>query len=252
MTPPGARILVAEDEPSIADNISYALETEGFVPHVVGTGGEALAALAEGGFTAVILDVGLPDGSGFDICREIRSASQIPVLFLTARSSEIDRVVGLEIGGDDYVVKPFSPRELTARLKAVLRRSAMPAGPAGAAIAAASSGAPGASPPAPAGKPCRAPGFAIDDDRMVIWFRGEALALSKLEFRLLKALLSHPGRVFSRDQLMERAWDEPESAADRTVDAHVKMLRAKLRQIDAAAEPIRTHRGVGYSMWEYD
>ena len=87
---------------------------------------------------------------------------------------------------------------------------------------------------------------------MVIWFRGEALALSKLEFRLLKALLSHPGRVFSRDQLMERAWDEPESAADRTVDAHVKMLRAKLRQIDAAAEPIRTHRGVGYSMWEYD
>ena len=123
-----SRILIVEDEPAIADTLVYALKTEGFAPEWRTTGREALAALARGAFALVILDIGLPDLSGFEVCKQIRARSAVPVLFLTARQAEVDRVVGLEIGGDDYVVKPFSPREVTARVKAILRRSP-PGGP---------------------------------------------------------------------------------------------------------------------------
>jgi len=225
------RILVVEDEPSILDNITYSLETEGFDPHGCATGGEARAALQRGPWALVVLDVGLPDILGFDLCREIRRTSNLPIIFLTARAGEVDRVVGLEIGGDDYMVKPFSPRELSARVKAVLRRI---------------QAAPGPADPVPlASGP-----FRVDEERAQIHFSGERLVLSGTEFRLLRALCAQPGRVFSRSQLMDVAWDDPGAALERTVDAHIKSLRAKLKEVRQDADPIETHRGFGYSLRE--
>jgi two-component system catabolic regulation response regulator CreB len=223
------RILVVEDEPSILDNIVYSLQTEGFEPHGCGTAGEARAALERDSFALVVLDIGLPDLPGFELCKEIRKGSNIPIIFLTARAAEVDRIVGLEIGGDDYMVKPFSPRELSARVKAVLRRIQQPPQ---------ESASEGAGP------------FRIDEDRAQIAFDGKRLALSSTEYRLLRALCQRPGRVFSRGQLMEIAWDDPGAALERTVDAHVKSLRAKLKEVRADADPIETHRGFGYSLRE--
>jgi two-component system catabolic regulation response regulator CreB len=231
-------ILVVEDEPTIADTIVYALRTEHLEPVWLATAGAARAALRTRAFALAILDVGLPDGNGFDLCREIRALGELPVIFLTARHEEIDRVVGLEIGADDYVVKPFSPRELTARVRAILRRTGeRPAG------------SPAAEPPA-AAAPARRPepAFWVDEARREVRYFGALLVLTRREYRLLAALLAHPGRVFSREQLLAHAWDEPEASLDRTVDAHVKTLRAKLRSVRPEADPIRTHRGFGYSI----
>jgi two-component system, OmpR family, catabolic regulation response regulator CreB len=220
------KILLVEDEPSIADNILYALKTEGFAPTWCQTAGDALAKFRQHTFALVILDVGLPDVNGFELCKKMRAISSVPIMFVTARKDEIDRVVGLEIGADDYVVKPFAPRELTARVKAILRRTetrgAVPA--------------------------TVAPLFSIDEERCEIRFCGTPLELSRYEYRLLKVLVQKPGRVYSRDQLMELAWEEPDTALDRTVDAHIKMLRAKLRAVRDDEDPIRTHRGLGYSL----
>jgi two-component system catabolic regulation response regulator CreB len=226
------RILVVEDEPSILDNILYSLETEGFEPRGCATGGEARAALAGNGFALVVLDIGLPDGTGFELCKEIRRQSNVPIIFLTARGAEVDRIVGLEIGGDDYMVKPFSPRELCARVKAVLRRFQV-----------------GANPP-PNVEGWEAGPFRIDEDRAQIHFGGQRLALSGTEFRLLRALCQKPGRVYSRASLMEIAWDDPGAALERTVDAHIKSLRAKLKEARPDLDPIETHRGFGYSLRE--
>jgi two-component system catabolic regulation response regulator CreB len=264
--PMAARILIVEDEPAIADNIVYALETEGFLTRWCATGGEALAALASAGpFDLAVLDVGLPDMGGFDLCREIRKRCELPILFLTARASEIDRVVGLELGADDYVVKPFSPRELAARIKAILRRTAKPSGEAAtpfpnSAPAGLSASAPGsasaagsASAPSAGNVPGTAPAalpFLVDADRCAIAYFGKRLELSRYEYRLLAALIGKPGRVWSRERLMEKAWDEPEASLDRTVDAHIKSLRAKLRQVNPEVEAIVTHRGMGYSLKE--
>ena len=228
------KILLIEDEPSIADNIVYALKTEGFAPLWCQTGHDALARFEREPFALVILDIGLPDVNGFELCKRLRAASTVPIVFVTARKDEIDRVVGLEIGADDYVVKPFSPRELTARVKAILRRSdSVGDTPAAAALAA---------PPAAI--------FEIDGERCVIRYCGTVLPLSRYEFRLLKVLVEKPGRVFSRNQLMELAWEEPDTALDRTVDSHIKTLRAKLRAVRDGDDSIRTHRGFGYSLKE--
>lgn len=224
------KILVVEDEPAIADTIVYALSTEGFEPLWCNTGAAAMKALADGGVALAILDVGLPDINGFELFKRIqRESAATPAIFLTARGGEIDRVVGLELGADDYIAKPFSPRELVARVRTVLRRVQRGSAPS---AAAASSG------------------FAVDDERKQIRYRGQALDLSRIEYRLLKVLVDRPGRVFSREELMQRAWDDPASAFDRTVDAHVKMIRAKLRAVDGEADPIVTHRGMGYSLRE--
>ena len=223
------RILVVEDEPAIADTIVYALATDGFEPDWCGTGADALKAVRQRGPALAILDIGLPDTNGFELFRQLREVDPaLPAIFLTARSSEIDRVVGLELGADDYMAKPFSPRELVARVRSVLRRTqrSAPSSPAAAGV------------------------FSVDDEKKSIRFRGRPLELSRTEYRLLKVLVERPGRVFSRNELMERAWDDPAAAFDRTVDAHVKALRAKLREVDATVDPISTHRGMGYSLRE--
>lgn len=217
-------ILIVEDEPAIADTISYALRTEGFIPSHAELGEAALALVAKGSFKLVILDVGLPDISGFEVCRRLRTFSDLPVIMLTARAEEVDRIVGLEIGADDYVVKPFSPRELVARVRVILRRLDR--------------------------SQARAPAtaFWVDEAKHRIEFHGKALDLTRYEFRLLKTLLAHPEQVFTRPQLLERVWPEAEESGDRTVDTHIKTLRAKLRALDAEADPIQTHRGLGYSI----
>jgi len=226
------RILVVEDEPSIAENICYALETEGLAPVHCRTLGEAGTAFADGEWALILLDVGLPDGNGFEWCKALRATSTVPVIFLTARDAEIDRVVGLEIGGDDYVVKPFSPRELTARVKAALRRAG--AGPWGQDAAA----------------PAASSAFEVDDERKRIRYHGVALELSRVEYGLLAHLARRPGRVYSRTELMERVWPEPDASLDRTVDTHIKTLRAKLRSVRGDEDPIVTHRGMGYALRE--
>ncbi|MBM4143807.1 MAG: two-component system response regulator CreB [Lentisphaerae bacterium] len=220
------KILVVEDEPGIADNIRYALSTEGFEVVWSATGQEALDVLKSDGISLVVLDIGLPDRNGFELCKDIRRTSAIPVIFLTARADEIDRVVGLEIGGDDYVVKPFSPRELSARVKAVLRRANAPSDGGGSAP------------------------FQVDERKKRIAYFGRPLDLSRYEYRILHVLIGKPGWVFSRDQLMDLAWEEPEASLDRTVDTHIKTLRAKLKEIRPKLDPIRTHRGLGYSLKE--
>jgi two-component system catabolic regulation response regulator CreB len=221
------RILIVEDEPAIADNIQYALETDGFETICCSSGIKALEFLAREKADLIVLDIGLPDINGFELCKDIRKKNNIPVIFLTARTDEVDRVVGLEIGADDYVTKPFSPRELTARIKAVLRRTATA----------------GQKPPSKSA-------FQVDESRRQITYLGKTLDLSRYEFNILKTFITRPGHVFSRDQLMEMAWEEPESSLDRTVDAHIKNIRAKLRDIEPGSDPIVTHRGIGYSLRE--
>lgn len=236
MPAPRQTILVVEDEAAIAETITYALRTEGFAPLWKTTGRDALAVLAQQAVALVVLDVGLPDMNGFDVCRELRRRHEAPVIFLTARSAEVDKIVGLELGADDYLAKPFSPRELTARVRAVLRRASHPGAAGGAVVP--------PPPPAPPGV------WRHDAARCRIHYRDRALELTRNEYRLLGALLASPGRVFSREQLMVAAWDDPGAALDRTVDAHIKTLRAKLRAVAPDAEPIVTHRGLGYSLRE--
>lgn len=244
-SPARPRILIVEDEPSIADNIVYSLESEGFAPSACATGAEALTRLRAEDFTLAILDVGLPDTTGFELCRELRLIKDVPVIFLTARSSELDRVVGLEIGGDDYICKPFSPRELTARVRAVLRRADHRPKP----VPAVTTGS--VATPAPTtAAPAAAGPIQVDEDRCQIRYFGEVLPLSRYEYRLLQTFAKHPGRVFTRAQLMEHASDEPEAAMERTVDAHVKSLRAKMKTVRGEVEPIVTHRGLGYALAE--
>ena len=222
-----ARILVVEDELAIADAVLYALRADGLqVEHSL-LGLPALERLRREPFDVVVLDVGLPDLSGFELCRELRTFSQLPVIFLTARDSEIDRVVGLELGADDYVVKPFSPRELVARVRARLRRAAVDAAPVGLR---------------------ERGGFSHDAAGQRVSFRGQSLALTRYEYQLLACLLARPGAIFSRDQLMDKVWSDAPDTVDRTVDTHIKTLRAKLRLLAPDFDPIRTHRGLGYSL----
>jgi two-component system, OmpR family, catabolic regulation response regulator CreB len=207
----------------------YALEVDGFEVCWRNRGADGLAELGQGGIDLVILDVGLPDSSGFEVCRQLRKFSEVPVMFLTARGEEIDRVVGLEIGADDYVVKPFSPREVVARVRAILKR----ARPAAASPAVEKSGD---------------SLFEVDESRMRILFHNQPLVLTPHEFRLLAHLLRQPDVVFSREQLLQAIGVAAEAGYDRVIDGHIKTLRAKLRAIDENLNPIQTHRGFGYSI----
>ena len=219
-------ILIAEDEAAIAETVVYALRAEGYAAEHVLLGGEVLPRLRRGGVDLVILDVGLPDCSGFDVCRQLRMESEVPVLFLTARDGEFDRVLGLELGGDDYMAKPFSPRELVARVRARLRRHVVQ-GQAGWK---------------------RRGDFELDSAGHRARFHGVQLDLTRYEFGLLEALLARPGAVFDRARLMDRVWGDALESGERTVDTHIKTLRAKLRAIAPDADPIRTVRGLGYAL----
>lgn len=219
-------ILVIEDESSIADNIMYALTSEGFTCSWAGIGSDGLEIIKSKHVDLVILDVGLPDINGFEVCKIIRKSSDVPIIFLTARGEEIDRVVGLEIGGDDYVVKPFSPRELVARVKVILKRLSIN-GFQSKAIEQV---------------------FIIDEEKRRIKYCDIVLELTAYEYGILKLLLTYPERVFTREQLMNEVWSTPEESFDRAVDTHIKTIRAKLRSIAPQDNLLTTHRGVGYSI----
>ncbi len=226
------RILLVEDEPSIAEIVEFALASEGFQMTWRALARDAEAELAAIPYDLIILDIGLPDGSGLELLKRIRRASEVPVAILSARNAELDRVLGLELGADDYLSKPFSPRELTARVKAILKRS-IRFNP----IVEEST----------ASQPINEAWFEVDEDRACICFRGRTLELTRYEYLILKTLLAQPERVFSRAQLMDRAWPDPAASFERSVDTHIKALRAKLREVDPQLDPIRTHRGLGYS-----
>jgi len=239
------RILLVEDESGIADTLQYVLSTDGFAPVWCSTAQDALVQFTAELPALAVLDVGLPDMNGFELFRRLQAlpgGNQVPMLFLTARTDEIDRVVGLELGADDYIAKPFSPRELVARVRTILRRSARPAA------------APNAAPPATATAMAQAQPAAtlwqVDEERHQIRFHGRLLELSRYEYGVLRQLVQKPGRVFTRDELLLKVWGEANDSFDRTVDAHIKTLRAKLKAVAPGQEPIKTLRGTGYALNE--
>ena len=222
-------VLLVEDDPAIAETILYPLRAEGFVVEHHLRGGGVAGRVRAGGVDLVLLDVGLPDVGGFEVCRQLRAFSALPVVFLTARSDEFDRVLGLELGADDYIAKPFSPRELVARVRARLRRHPLADGNDSDGVR-------------------RSGRFEHDPGARRIAFAGTQLELTRYEYALLAELLRRPGAILSRAQLLDRAWQDAGESGERTIDTHVKTLRGKLRAVDAGAEPLRTHRGVGYSL----
>jgi two-component system OmpR family response regulator len=216
-------VLVVEDEKPIADLLRLYLSREGFGVRVEADGRAGLASARSLHPAAIILDIGVPTIDGAEICRALRADGDwTPILFVTARDEEIDRIVGLELGADDYVTKPFSPREVVTRVKAVLRRAGSPPGPA---------------------RAWRLGRVGVDSGRRRATVDGREVALTATEFDLLAHLVRHPGQVFSREQLLSEVWGYTAAAGTRTVDVHVAQLRAKL----AGASPIRTVRGVGYA-----
>lgn len=223
-------VLVVDDEATIREVVQYALEREGFVVTCVGDGDEAFTAISNHEYDLVVLDVMLPGVDGLELCRRVRRDSNVPILFVSARSDEIDRVLGLELGGDDYLVKPFSPRELVARVKAVLRRMQPNAQTA------------------ETEKLQHGP-FTLDIARHQAYFEATAVALTATEFGLLRALMQRPGVVLSRGQLMQRAYAFDNLVTERTIDTHVRRIRAKFREV-GGSDPIATVHGVGYKAAE--
>ena len=223
-----AHILLVEDDPAIARTVCYALERDGIgVRHCLQLA-DARAQWRSQRFDALLLDVGLPDGNGLDWCRELRSAgSVVPLLVLSARGEEMDRILGLELGADDSLTKPFSPRELVARTRALLRRAQRLQ-------------------PAPPAAP--APLLSLDPQGQRVCMQGMPLELTRREYQLLRCLMERPGRILSREFLLDSVWGQDSDSTDRTVDTHVKTLRAKLRAIAPQQDFIATHRGMGYSL----
>ena len=224
-----ARILVVEDEETLAEAISFLLSKEGFDVAVAATGPEAIEIFDKSGADLILLDLMLPGLSGTEVCRQIRTKSSVPIIMLTAKDSEIDKVVGLELGADDYVTKPYSSRELIARIRAVLRRgeiqdaggdeSTLEVGP-----------------------------VRMDTDRHIITVNGEQVAIPLKEFELLEYLMRNAGRVLTRVQLIDRVWGSDYVGDTKTLDVHIKRLRAKIEKDPANPEFIQTVRGMGYKM----
>jgi DNA-binding response OmpR family regulator len=222
------RVLFVEDEPGISGPFSKALRREGFDPVVAATATRALELAAGEDFDFVLLDLTLPDGDGRDIARALRARSSVPILMLTARGTETDRIVGLELGADDYVVKPFSGAEVIARMRAILRRSAT------------------AETTGSAAEPVRIGELEVDQGARRVLLRGEEVTLARKEFDLLADLVRHAGRVVSREDLMARVWDENWFGSTRTLDVHVRWLRQKLGDDPSEPRYIATVRGVGF------
>ncbi|MFK4051145.1 two-component system response regulator CreB [Acinetobacter venetianus] len=231
------QILCVEDEAAIVLPLRYALEREGWTVHWANTGTQALAMSALQTFDFIILDVGLPDINGFEVCKQLRKNDHTPLLFLTARDDEIDRVVGLEIGADDYCSKPFSAREIVARIKAIWRRMEIQAQPVTTSLEIPETDV-----------TLQSATWSCNPQALQIQYHGQMLQLTRYEYRLLFLLIQHPEQVFSRQQLMDHIWEHPEHSLERTVDTHIKSLRQKLKQITPDDDPIRTHRGFGYSL----
>lgn len=227
-------ILLVEDEKEIADTLTYALSTEGFEPIWVTSGELALQQLHARNFSLAVLDVGLPDANGFELLKAIRTSGaaycELPCLFLTARNEEIDRIVGLEIGADDYVCKPFSPREVVARIKAIIKRSETN-------TVAMHEQAQSVENP-----------FQHLANRRQVSYLGTPLDFTKAEYQLMVVFLEQVGKVYSRRELIERVWSNKHPSDDRAIDTHIKTLRAKLKQPAPEQEFIVTHRGHGYSL----
>ena len=222
-------ILVVEDEPNIAAPLIRVLKEQGFDAMRVATIFEAKDAMKNNNFSAIVLDIGLPDGNGFDFCKELRKSNNIPILFLTALSDEVDKIVGLEIGADDYMTKPFSSREVSAKLKAILRR-----------VKEHTSDSLDSK-------------FKIDDEKKRITYKGDKVSTSNLEYKILKLLIESPGRVFSRDEIMDNCWDDSVMSLNRTVDTHIKTIRKKIKDIDPQIDPkkiLKTHTGTGFYLDE--
>ncbi len=222
------RILLVDDEHSVQKLLTYPLRKEGYEVVSALDGREALDRLRDGSFDLVVLDVMLPKVDGLDVCRQIRAKSTVPIIMLTARAEEIDKVVGLELGADDYITKPFSVREFRSRVKAVLRRAELVRGGD------------------EQQDPLDVDDLRIDFDKRVVENRGEPVRLTYVEFEILAALARSPGRVFSRGQLLERIWGDAAYRDPRTVDVHIRHLREKLESDSAHPELILTVRGVGY------
>jgi len=214
------RILIVEDETKLAALEADYLKAEGFEPHCIANGLEVVPWVRSHAPDLILLDLMLPGRDGLEICRELRTFTDVPVVMVTARVEEIDRLIGLDLGADDYVCKPFSARELVARVKAILRRGRLPVANA----------------------------LGMDEARHRATLDGKPLDLTPVEFRLLGALASAPGRVFSRDKLLERLYADHRVVTDRTVDAHVKNLRRKLEEARPGTELVRSIYGVGYSL----
>jgi two-component system response regulator BaeR len=219
-----ALVLIVEDEQKIAELLADYLKAEGYRTQVIADGREVAAAVRDGAPALILLDLMLPGRDGLAVCREVRETSSVPIVMVTARVEEIDRLIGLELGADDYICKPFSPREVVARVKAILRRSR--AGEAGG----------------------RASRLAIDDDKHHVALDGHAIVLTPVEFRLLKLLASNPGRVFSRNRVLEDLYADHRVVTDRTVDSHVKNLRKKLEAACPGEAIVHSVYGLGYKI----
>jgi two-component system, OmpR family, response regulator len=222
------RILLVEDEQSVQTLLTYPLHKEGYEVVAVHDGREALDRFADQRFDLVVLDIMLPTLDGIEVCRRIRSRSQVPIIMLTAKDDEIDKVLGLEMGADDYITKPFSVREFRSRVRAALRRSEMLGG-------------------RPAGdEPIVAGDLRIDFERRAVSARSEQLRLTYVEFELLAALARSPGRVHTREMLLEKVWGDSVYRDSRTIDVHIRHLREKLERDSGSPEYLLTVRGVGY------
>ena len=228
------RVLIVEDEEDFADPLAFLLRKEGFSPAVAATGSEALEEFDRNGADIVLLDLMLPGMSGTDVCKQLRSRSAVPVIMVTARDSEIDKVVGLELGADDYVTKPYSARELIARIRAVLRRGAeVPDGPVSSATT--------IGPVVLEAGPVR-----MDVERHIVTVAGQEVGLPLKEFDLLEYLLRNVGRVLTRGQLIDRVWGADYVGDTKTLDVHVKRLRSKIEQDPSSPRHLLTVRGLGY------
>lgn len=241
------KILCIEDDAAILMPLRYALEREDWQVIWASTGQQAIELVEQQDFDFIILDVGLPDLSGFEVCKQIRSLSHSPLLFLTARDDEIDRIIGLEIGADDYCTKPFSSREIVSRIKAIWRRMQVQQQLFLAQQQATQPSSPIAHPTESKSKIWQA-----HDEALQILYFGSPLQLTRYEYRILKLFIDHPEQVYSRQQLMDHIWEHPEHSLERTVDTHIKSLRQKLKQIMPELDPIMTHRGFGYSLKRLD
>lgn len=215
-------VLIIEDEPKLAQLVAQYLEREGFTWTHIADGSEVMPWLGEHDTDLILLDLNLPGKDGLTLCRELRTQGNIPIIMTTARVDELDRLLGLELGADDYLCKPYSPRELVARVKAVLRRVQMPS----------TSG----------------DVLQLNEAQLSVGLNGQTLALTSVEFALLKRLADQPGRIFSRDHLMDSIYPDHRVVNDRTIDSHIKKLRRKLEQLDPKTEWIESVYGAGYRL----